>query len=38
VSTPGRGLITDDVLGRTIVLTDTPPGELFVGPGQGWVR
>jgi hypothetical protein len=27
-----------DVLGRNIVLDRTPPGEVAVGPGQGWVR
>jgi len=30
--------VADDVLGRNVVLTDTPAGEVTVGPGQGWVR
>jgi hypothetical protein len=25
------------VLGRSIVLDRTPPGELAVGPGQAWL-
>jgi hypothetical protein len=27
-----------EVLGRNIVLRDTPSAEVVVGPGQGWVR
>jgi len=33
-----RNQLGDDVLGRNIGLKDTPPGEVLVGPGQGWVR
>jgi hypothetical protein len=27
-----------DVLGRNIVLKDTAPGEVNVGPNQAWIR
>jgi len=30
--------VADDVLGRNIVLANTPAGEVVVTPGQGWVR
>jgi hypothetical protein len=33
-----RNQLGEDVLGRNIVLTETPDGELFIGPGQTWVR
>jgi hypothetical protein len=33
-----RNQLGEDVLGRNIVLKDTPDGELFIGPGQNWVR
>jgi hypothetical protein len=33
-----RTLFEGDVLGRNIVLRDTAPGEVEVGPGQDWVR
>lgn len=33
-----RNLFVGDVLGRNIVLRDTAPGEVEVGPGQDWVR
>jgi polygalacturonase len=33
-----RNQLGEDVLGRNIVLKDTPEGEVIVGSGQGWVR
>jgi len=30
--------VAEDVLGRNIVLANTPDGEVTVTPGQGWVR
>jgi polygalacturonase len=33
-----RNQLGEDVLGRNVVLKDTPDGELFIGPGQNWVR
>jgi hypothetical protein len=32
-----RNLFEGDVLGRNIVLKDTAPNELTVGPGQAWI-
>jgi polygalacturonase len=33
-----RNQLGEDVLGRNVVVKDTPEVELFIGPGQGWVR
>jgi hypothetical protein len=30
--------VADEVLGRNIVLKETPAGEVVVTPGQGWIR
>jgi hypothetical protein len=33
-----RNQLAEDVLGRNNVLEDTSDAELFIGPGQVWVR
>ncbi len=33
-----KNQVGDDVLGRNIVLKDTPEAEVVVAPGQNWVR
>jgi len=30
--------VAEDVLGRNIVLTGTPPEEVVIGPTQSWIR